>query len=149
VLVFKPNVSFAEILGALILEPNVSIAEILLVLVFKPNASVAEILGSIDTCTTCLSCLWSKVCMLLNTGLPCDFNHMQKKKKFAQHVNADSFYNYLKSFDFIFISHLKKEIMGTTYLLCQVLQKQFQDVVNVMLLVHSTKALIQNLRENG
>jgi hypothetical protein len=44
---------------------------------------------------------------------------------------------------------LKKEIMGTTYLLCQVLQKQFPDVVNAMLLVHSTKALIQDLRENG
>jgi len=73
----------------------------------------------------------------------------KETKKIAQHVNADSSYNYLKSFDFIFISDLKKEIMGTTYLLCHVLQKQSQDVVNAMLLVHSTKALIQDLRENG
>ncbi|XP_024641739.1 uncharacterized protein [Medicago truncatula] len=39
--------------------------------------------------------------------------------------------------------------MGTTDLLCQSLQKQSQDVVNAMLLVRSTKALIQDLRENG
>jgi len=42
-----------------------------------------------------------------------------------------------------------KEIMGTTDLLCQSLQKQSHDVVNAMLLVRSTKALIQDLRENG
>ena len=70
-------------------------------------------------------------------------------KKLAQRADADSSYNYLKSFDFIFILHLMKEIMGTTELLCQSLQKQYQDVVNAMLLVRSTKALIQDLRENG
>jgi len=39
--------------------------------------------------------------------------------------------------------------MGITYVLCQALQKQSQDIVNVMRLVCSTKGLIQNLRENG
>jgi len=39
--------------------------------------------------------------------------------------------------------------MGTTDLLCQSLQKQSQNVVNAMLLVRSTKALIHDLRENG
>ncbi|XP_039689659.1 zinc finger MYM-type protein 1-like [Medicago truncatula] len=73
----------------------------------------------------------------------------KKSKKFAQRADADSSYNHLKSFDFIFILHLMKEIMGTTDLLCQALQKQSQDVVNTMLLVRSTKALIQDLRENG
>ncbi|XP_024634768.1 zinc finger MYM-type protein 1-like [Medicago truncatula] len=70
-------------------------------------------------------------------------------KKFAQRADADSSYNHLKSFDFIFILHLMKEIMGTTDLLCQALQKQSQDVVNAVILVRSTKALIQDLRENG
>ena len=42
-----------------------------------------------------------------------------------------------------------KEIMGIIDVLCQALQKQSRDVVNVLLLVHSTKALIQDLRENG
>ena len=63
--------------------------------------------------------------------------------------NADSAYNYLKSFDFIFILHLMKEIMGITDVLCQALQLQAQDVVNAMFLVRNTKTLIQQLREDG
>ena len=62
--------------------------------------------------------------------------------------NADSAYNYLKSFDFIFILHLMKEIMGITDVLCQALQLQAQDVVNVMFLVRNTKTLIEQLRED-
>jgi len=71
------------------------------------------------------------------------------QKNFVQCANADSSCNYLESFDFIFILHLMKEIMGITDLLRQALQKQPQDVVNAMLLVRSTKTLIQDLRENG
>ncbi|XP_058783208.1 uncharacterized protein LOC131657874 [Vicia villosa] len=65
---------------------------------------------------------------------------------YASRGDADSAYNYLKSFDFIFILHLI-EIMGTTNVLCQALQQQSQDVVNAMHLVCSTKTLIQELRE--
>ncbi|KAG2675774.1 hypothetical protein I3843_12G022500 [Carya illinoinensis] len=36
------------------------------------------------------------------------------------------------SFQFIFILHLMKEIMGITDVLCQVLQKKSQDILNVM-----------------
>ncbi|XP_058734040.1 uncharacterized protein LOC131605734 [Vicia villosa] len=68
---------------------------------------------------------------------------------YASRGDADSAYNYLKSFDFIFILHLMKEIMGITNILCQALQQQSQDVVNVMHLVCSTKTLIQELREIG
>jgi len=39
--------------------------------------------------------------------------------------------------------------MGITNVLCQALQQQSQDIVNVIGLVCSTKALIQNLRENS
>ncbi|CAI8591215.1 unnamed protein product [Vicia faba] len=38
---------------------------------------------------------------------------------YVSHGDADSAYNYLKSFDFIFILHLMKEIMGITNMLCQ------------------------------
>ncbi|XP_058734484.1 uncharacterized protein LOC131606207 [Vicia villosa] len=68
---------------------------------------------------------------------------------YASRGDADSAYNYLKSFDFIFILHLMKEIMGVTNMLCQALQQQSQDVVNDINLVCSTKTLIQELREDG
>jgi len=70
-----------------------------------------------------------------------------KKNKIAQHADGNSFYNFLKSSDFIFILHLMKEIMGITNVLCQALQKGSHDVVNFMRLVRSTKALIQDLEK--
>jgi len=42
-----------------------------------------------------------------------------------------------------------REIMGIIDVLCQALQQQPQDIVNVRRLVCSTKRLIQNLREKG
>ncbi|XP_058755986.1 uncharacterized protein LOC131629208 [Vicia villosa] len=68
---------------------------------------------------------------------------------YASRGDADSAYNHLKSFDFIFILHLMKEIMSVTNMLCQALQQQSQDVVNAMHLVCTTKTLIQELREDG
>ena len=44
---------------------------------------------------------------------------------------------------------MMKEIMEITYLLCQALQHQSQDILNAVDLVSSTKALIQNLRDVG
>ena len=43
---------------------------------------------------------------------------------YATRGDADSCYNYLKAFDFIFILHLMKEIMGITDMFCQALQKK-------------------------
>ncbi|XP_058765571.1 uncharacterized protein LOC131639082 [Vicia villosa] len=68
---------------------------------------------------------------------------------YALRGDADSAYNVLKSFDFIFILHLMKEIMGITNMLYQALQQQSQDATNVMYLVCTTKTLIQELREIG
>ena len=42
-----------------------------------------------------------------------------------------------------------KEIMGITNVLCQALQQHFQDLLNVMHLILTTKSLIQELRDNG
>jgi hypothetical protein len=55
----------------------------------------------------------------------------------------------MMSFDFVFILHLMKELMGITDLLCKKLQLKSQDIVNAMDNVTTTKKLIQNLREHG
>jgi hypothetical protein len=44
---------------------------------------------------------------------------------------------------------MMKAVIGITDVLCQALQQQHQDVINVMDFVRSKKRLIQNLRDNG
>lgn len=63
--------------------------------------------------------------------------------------DANSAYNLMTSFEFILTLHLIKEIMGTTYCLCQALQQKSQDILNAIHLVHTTKVLIQKLRDDG
>jgi phage terminase large subunit-like protein len=53
------------------------------------------------------------------------------------------------SFDFAFIKHVMKELMGVPDLLCKKLQQKSQDIVNAMDDVATTKKLIQNLRDHG
>ncbi|XP_029154506.1 uncharacterized protein [Arachis hypogaea] len=67
---------------------------------------------------------------------------------FSSRGDADSTYNILTSFEFVLILHLIKDMMGITDILCQALQKQFQDIVNAVQLVHSTKTLIQSTRDD-
>jgi len=67
---------------------------------------------------------------------------------YSQRGDADAALNMLSLFEFILILHMMKEIMGITDGLCQALQKQSQDILNVMQLVCSTKILIQKLRED-
>jgi len=55
----------------------------------------------------------------------------------------------MMSFDFVFILHVMKELMGITNLLCKKLQQKSQDIVNAMDDVATTKKLIQNLRDHG
>jgi hypothetical protein len=43
------------------------------------------------------------------------------------------------SFEFIFILHLMKEIMGITDVLCQALQQKSQDILNVINSVSAAK----------
>jgi hypothetical protein len=47
--------------------------------------------------------------------------------------------NSLMSFDFVFIMHVMKELMGITNLLCKKLQQKSQDIVNAMDDVATTK----------
>ena len=61
---------------------------------------------------------------------------------YAQRGDADAAYDGITSFEFVFILHLMIDIMEITYDLCQALQCQSQDIVNVMHLVSTTKILI-------
>ncbi|XP_075670249.1 uncharacterized protein LOC142640021 [Castanea sativa] len=64
-------------------------------------------------------------------------------------ARAESAYDGLTPFEFVFILHLEKETIKITDKLCQALQSQSQDILNVMHLVSSTKALIQKFRDDG
>lgn len=79
-----------------------------------------------------------------------------KKKKiidegtsYIQRKDASSAYDAITSYEFVFIFHLTKEIMGITDILCQSFQQKSQDILNAMNLVSSTKDLIQKLKESG
>jgi len=64
----------------------------------------------------------------------------------SQRAEADSVYQVMTSFEFVFILHLMKETMQITDHLCQELQSKSQDILSVMHLVSSTKACIQQYR---
>ncbi|XP_071728971.1 uncharacterized protein [Rutidosis leptorrhynchoides] len=66
-----------------------------------------------------------------------------------QRGDADTAYCYTKSFEFVLILHLMKEIMGKTEFLSQALQKKSQDIINAMDLVAATKESFNELRNNG
>ncbi|XP_042386705.1 zinc finger MYM-type protein 1-like [Zingiber officinale] len=66
----------------------------------------------------------------------------------SQRADATTIYDEMTSFDFVFILHLMKEIMGITDILCQTLQSKSQDIINAMELVLSIKNLLQQMRDN-
>ncbi|XP_028051998.1 uncharacterized protein LOC114256530 [Camellia sinensis] len=63
-------------------------------------------------------------------------------------ADADGVYNKITSFEFVFILHLMRDIMGTTNDICQASQHKSQDIFNAMHLVSTTKALVQKYRED-
>ncbi|XP_076952844.1 uncharacterized protein LOC143626742 [Bidens hawaiensis] len=67
---------------------------------------------------------------------------------FTQHADADAGYVNLKSFNFVFILHLIKEVMGSTKILSYSLQKKSQDILNVIELVKATKDDLNDFRNN-
>ncbi|TYH00258.1 hypothetical protein ES288_A10G260000v1 [Gossypium darwinii] len=68
---------------------------------------------------------------------------------YSQRGDAHNAYNRLRSFEFIFILHVMKKILGKTDNLCQALQRRSQDILNAMSLVLTTKDLIQKLKDDG
>ncbi|XP_059664130.1 uncharacterized protein LOC132309886 [Cornus florida] len=86
--------------------------------------------------------LFSPTCSVLN-------NLIEDGCNYKIRGDADTAFNTLRSFQFVFILHLIKDIMGITNILCQALQQKDQDIVNAMQLVSSTKQIILKLRENS
>nr|GFA92050.1 hypothetical protein [Tanacetum cinerariifolium] len=68
---------------------------------------------------------------------------------YSQRVDADAAYTSLKSFEFVFILHLMKEMMGRTDILSQALQKKNQDIGNAIDLVSATIESLNDFRNNG
>ncbi|CAJ2631159.1 uncharacterized protein LOC123910597 [Trifolium pratense] len=75
--------------------------------------------------------------------------HLAVEGSAAQRGDAIYTFKAMMSFDFVFILHVMKELMGITDKLCQALQQKSQDILNAMCLVSSTKTLIQKLRDFG
>jgi len=68
---------------------------------------------------------------------------------YCQSGDASIAFDNLTTFEFILILHLMRNIMGITDILCQALQQQNPNVVNVKHIVRSTKVLLQKMRQNG
>ncbi|XP_042044499.1 uncharacterized protein LOC121790315 [Salvia splendens] len=62
-------------------------------------------------------------------------------------AEADDVLEIINSFEFVFVLHLMKQILGITHELSQVLQKKDQDIVNAMNLVKVAKSRLQIMRE--
>ena len=55
----------------------------------------------------------------------------------------------IETYQFAFIAHLMRSLLGITNVLSQFLQKKNLDIIEAMNLVRSCKKRIQRLRENG
>ncbi|XP_023732947.1 uncharacterized protein LOC111880764 [Lactuca sativa] len=64
-------------------------------------------------------------------------------------AEAIRIFRLLKSFDFVFCLHLMVDILGVTNHLNTTLQRKYQDIVNVMNQVSSSKKAIQEIRDVG
>ena len=89
-----------------------------------------------------LTTLFDSTCLVLE-------NIKKEGSTYSQRGDANAASKLIESFEFIFILHLMREIMGITDVLCQALQQKTQDILNAMHMVSSTKMLIQKLREDG
>lgn len=67
----------------------------------------------------------------------------------ASRAKAAGAVKLMMTFEFLFIMHVMKELMGITNLLCKKLQQKSQDIVNAMDDIATTKRLVQNLRDHG
>ncbi|XP_071714803.1 uncharacterized protein [Rutidosis leptorrhynchoides] len=68
---------------------------------------------------------------------------------YSQRADADEAFIYLTSFEFVFILHLMKEIMGRANILSQELQKKSQDIGNAISLVSTIKVSLNDFGNNG
>ena len=66
-----------------------------------------------------------------------------------QRGEANVLLDLLQSFEFVFILHLMRSILGITNELSRALQRKDQDIVNVITLVQVSKERLQMMRESG
>ncbi|XP_074377760.1 uncharacterized protein LOC141719283 [Apium graveolens] len=66
-----------------------------------------------------------------------------------QRSNANDLLDIIQCFEFGFLLHLMKNVLGITNELSQALQRKDQDLLNAMDLVKAAKIKFHNLRENG
>ncbi|KAL8126708.1 hypothetical protein AgCh_013833 [Apium graveolens] len=66
-----------------------------------------------------------------------------------QRSDANDLLDVVQCFEFGFLLHLMKNVLGITNELSQALQRKDQDLLNAMDLVKAAKNRFQNLRENG
>ncbi|XP_076949853.1 uncharacterized protein LOC143622648 [Bidens hawaiensis] len=103
---------------------------------------------------TCWGSHYNFICSLLNMyfvtlvvlrGIVKDVSHTN----FDQRGDGDAAHQIMHSFEFVFILHLMKEVLGRTDTLSQALQKKNQDIHNAMELVSSTKVSLNDYRNTG
>lgn len=75
------------------------------------------------------------------------FESYYREVTYSQRGDADTNYEILTSFEFVFILHLMKQTMGNTDKLCEALQHSSQDILNAMEQVSTTKLVLQKLRD--
>ena len=80
--------------------------------------------------------IFPTACIVVNDIIDEEATYVQKDEAYA-------ISKVLLSFEFVFTLHLMHEIMGITNDLCQALQQHFQDILNAINLVSTTKSLIQ------
>jgi hypothetical protein len=66
----------------------------------------------------------------------------------SNRADGDTAFNYLTSFEFVFVLCMMREILGISEELGKALQKKSQDIVNAIRLVLSTKALLEQMRSD-
>ena len=67
----------------------------------------------------------------------------------AECAQAQTMSTIFKSFEFVFMAHLMRTVLGYTADLSHALQKRDQDIVNAVDLIFLTKIQLQQMRENG
>ncbi|CAM8908080.1 unnamed protein product [Rhodiola kirilowii] len=98
--------------------------------------------GSHFTTIVCLLSLWPSTIKVLG-------NIFKDGTDLKTRGVACSLVEKMESYQFVFIAHLMKLVLGLTSVLSQFLQKRDQNIIEAVSLINNTKARLIVLRENG
>ncbi|XP_042439133.1 zinc finger MYM-type protein 1-like [Zingiber officinale] len=73
----------------------------------------------------------------------------EEGKDHKQRAQTNNLLELIGKYEFIFQMHLMKNILGATNDLSQALQRKDQDIVNIMIIVRSSKYQLQSMRDDG